>query len=184
MIALPGLTPRSPPRVLGPVSVTVETPRTAKLLAVPSTGRPELNADREGADAGRVPFPHAVEARTASEAMSGRKQGDRASALSGDRRSGSFFPGFVRRVGSCRRILPRSGCCLVGRTGVRRLAFLAAECCSAGRSGVRHHTASGRANWRALEGKEGTVVVTAQARAERETNARRNTGPTQTGSRP
>jgi hypothetical protein len=33
--ALPGLTPRSPPMVLGPVLVTVEPASTAKLVAVP-----------------------------------------------------------------------------------------------------------------------------------------------------
>src|SRR6185436_2222122 len=34
--ALPGLTPRSPATMLGPVLVTVEPPRTPKLAAVPS----------------------------------------------------------------------------------------------------------------------------------------------------
>ncbi len=35
-MAAPGLTPRSPVSTLGPVLVTVEPPRTAKLWAVPS----------------------------------------------------------------------------------------------------------------------------------------------------
>ena len=38
MTALPGLTPRSPRMTLGPVFVTVDPPRTAKLCAVPSGG--------------------------------------------------------------------------------------------------------------------------------------------------
>jgi hypothetical protein len=36
VIAAPGLTPRFPVITLGPVLVTVEPPRTAKLWAVPS----------------------------------------------------------------------------------------------------------------------------------------------------
>ena len=35
MIAVPGLTPTFPKRVVGPVFVTVEAPRTAKFAAVP-----------------------------------------------------------------------------------------------------------------------------------------------------
>ena len=35
VIAVPGLTPRSPTRVVGPVFVTVEAPKTAKFAAVP-----------------------------------------------------------------------------------------------------------------------------------------------------
>src|SRR3972149_7682067 len=38
VIALPGLTPRSPKIVVGPVLVTVWPPRTAKLAAEPSPG--------------------------------------------------------------------------------------------------------------------------------------------------
>src|SRR3990172_9214042 len=38
VIALPGLTPRSPKMVVGPVLVTVWPPRTAKLAAEPSPG--------------------------------------------------------------------------------------------------------------------------------------------------
>lgn len=38
MIEVPGLTPRSPVMTLGPVLVTVEAPRTAKLCAVPKEG--------------------------------------------------------------------------------------------------------------------------------------------------
>ena len=47
MIAVPGLTPRSPLTVLVPVLVTVEPPRTAKLCAVPSDGADWASA-REG----------------------------------------------------------------------------------------------------------------------------------------
>ena len=36
--ALPGLTPRSPVTMVGPVLVTVEPPKTAKLVATPSPG--------------------------------------------------------------------------------------------------------------------------------------------------
>jgi hypothetical protein len=36
--ALPGLTPRSPDTMVGPVLVTVLPPKTAKLAAVPSDG--------------------------------------------------------------------------------------------------------------------------------------------------
>lgn len=50
MIALPGLTPRSPITMLGPVLVTVEPPRTAKLVAVP----------RDWAKAGNAPQSNAV----------------------------------------------------------------------------------------------------------------------------
>ncbi len=39
VIAVPGLTPRSPVSVVGPVLVTVEPPSTAKLSAVPREGR-------------------------------------------------------------------------------------------------------------------------------------------------
>jgi hypothetical protein len=35
---LPGLTPKSPVMIVGPVLVTVEAPRTAKLCAEPSGG--------------------------------------------------------------------------------------------------------------------------------------------------
>ncbi len=38
VIAVPGLTPRSPTRTVGPVFVTVVAPSTAKLPAVPSDG--------------------------------------------------------------------------------------------------------------------------------------------------
>jgi hypothetical protein len=38
VIALPGLTPKSPVMAVGPVLVTVEAPRTAKLCAGPSDG--------------------------------------------------------------------------------------------------------------------------------------------------
>lgn len=36
--AVPGATPKSPVTTVGPVFVTVEAPRTAKLCAVPSVG--------------------------------------------------------------------------------------------------------------------------------------------------
>ena len=38
MTALPGLTPRSPLRLVAPVLVTVEEARTANVRAVPSAG--------------------------------------------------------------------------------------------------------------------------------------------------
>src|ERR1700749_3770105 len=41
VMEMPGATPRSPPRTLGPVLVTVDAPRTAKGVAVPS-GASEL----------------------------------------------------------------------------------------------------------------------------------------------
>src|SRR5439155_596737 len=40
VIAVPGLTPRSPPTMVAPVLVTVEAPRTAKVLAAPRLPAP------------------------------------------------------------------------------------------------------------------------------------------------
>jgi hypothetical protein len=47
--AVPGLTPRSPFTMVGPVLVTVELPSTAKLSAVPSDGATAANAAWNGA---------------------------------------------------------------------------------------------------------------------------------------
>ena len=50
--AVPGLTPRSPLTTVGPVLVTVEPPRTAKLPAAPSGGATAM-ADSRPSVAGR-----------------------------------------------------------------------------------------------------------------------------------
>jgi len=42
--AVPGLTPRFPTTIVGPVLVTVEPPKTAKLCAVPNVGAAWANA--------------------------------------------------------------------------------------------------------------------------------------------
>jgi len=44
VIAVPGLTPRSPVMTVGPVLVTVDAPNTAKLCAVPNDGAIAANA--------------------------------------------------------------------------------------------------------------------------------------------
>jgi len=49
VIAVPGLTPRSPTTMVGPVLVTVEPPNTAKVCAVPNEGAAWANAVCSGA---------------------------------------------------------------------------------------------------------------------------------------
>src|SRR5439155_12512345 len=57
VIAVPGLTPRSPPTMVAPVLVTVEAPRTAKVLAAPRLPAPVPKSGsggeggKQGADA-------------------------------------------------------------------------------------------------------------------------------------
>ena len=49
VIEVPGLTPKSPKRVVGPVLVTAEPPRTAKLAAEPKVPFPAGQASLGGA---------------------------------------------------------------------------------------------------------------------------------------
>jgi len=66
-MAVPGLTPRSPVMTLGPVLVTVEPPRTAKLWAVPSVDWAQTTA---------TPQRPAANARPASRRTNLRNIGD------------------------------------------------------------------------------------------------------------
>src|SRR5437899_4077015 len=53
VIAVPGLTPRSPPTMVAPVLVTVEAPRTAKVLAAPRLPAPVPKSGSGGGGGGK-----------------------------------------------------------------------------------------------------------------------------------